>query len=126
MAVGIAFIDLWVWQWMELKHIIKIIEKIIDYIKYHKEELKDFFTDDEESNPHWSLKIKIKIQKLNEYIENAKQDGCHEGFMEIKTAASLLNMRIVVYRLNLSFMYELITDFNNSSNRKLYYFTFSK
>ena len=23
-------------------------------------------------------------------------------------------------------MYELITDFNNSSNRKLYYFTFSK
>ena len=35
-----------------MKHIIKIIEKIIDYIEYHKEELKDFFTDDEESNPH--------------------------------------------------------------------------
>ena len=75
---------------------------------------------------HLSFKIKIKIKKLNEYIENAKKDGCHAGFMEIKTAASLLNMRIVVYRLNLSFMYELITDFNNSSNRKLYYFTFSK
>ena len=73
-----------------------------------------------------SFKIKIKIKKLNEYIENAKQDGCHVGFMEIKTEASLLNMRIVIYRLNLSFMYELITDFNNSSNRKLYYFTFSK
>ena len=111
---------------MEMKHIIKIIEKIIDYIEYHKEELKDYFTDDEESNPHWSLKIKIKIQKLNEYIENAKQDGCHAGFIEIKTAASTLNMRIVVYRLNLSFMYELIADFNNSSNRRLYYFTFSK
>ncbi len=33
--------------------------------------------------------------------------------MEIKAAASLLNMRIVAYRLNLSFMYELIADFNN-------------
>ena len=33
--------------------------------------------------------------------------------MEIKTAASLLNMRKVVYRLILSFMYELIVDFNN-------------
>ena len=72
---------------MELKHIIKIIEKIIDYIEYHKEELKDFFTDDKESNPHWSLKIKIKIQKLNEHTENAKQDECHAGFMEIKTGS---------------------------------------
>ena len=77
MAMEIAFIALWVWQWMELKHIKKIIKKIIDYIEYHKEELKDFFTDPQESNPYWSLKIKIKIQKLNEYIENAKQDGCH-------------------------------------------------
>ena len=33
--------------------------------------------------------------------------------MEIKAAASLLNMRIVIYGLNLSFMYELIADFNN-------------
>ena len=43
-------------------------EIIIDYIEYHKEELKDYFTDDEESNPHRSLTIKTKIQKLNEYI----------------------------------------------------------
>ena len=88
-------------------------EIIIDYIEYHKEELKDYFTDDEESNPHSSLTIKTKIQKLNEYIENAKKDGFHAGFMEIKAAALLLNMRIVIYRLNLSFMYQLIADFNN-------------
>ena len=119
MAMEISFIDLWVWQWMELKHIIKIIEKIIDYIEYHKEELKDFFTDDEESNPHWSLKIKIKIQKLNEYIENAKQDGCHAWFMEIKAAASLLNMRIVIYRLNLSFMYELMISIMKFIKQKI-------
>ena len=62
-------------------------EIIIDYIEYHKEELKDYFTDDEESNPHRSLKIKIKIQKLNEHTENAKQDECHAGFMEIKTGS---------------------------------------
>ena len=40
---------------------------------------------------HLSFKIKIKIKKLNEYIENAKQDGYHAGFMETKPAASLLN-----------------------------------
>ena len=33
--------------------------------------------------------------------------------MEIKAAESLLNMRIVIFRLNLSFIYELIADFNN-------------
>ena len=33
--------------------------------------------------------------------------------MEIKAAESQLNMRIVIFRLNLSFIYELIVDFNN-------------
>ena len=106
----------------------KYREIIIDYIEYHKEELKDYFTDDEESNPHRALTIKTKIQKLNEYIENAKKDGFHAGFMEIKAAASLLNMRLVIYRLNLSFMYELIADFNNEIHQteNLYYFALCK
>ena len=33
--------------------------------------------------------------------------------MQDLSTTSLLNMKIVIYRLNLSFMYELIADFNN-------------